>query len=129
METRWLNSGEIVEKVNPALLQHGWPALNLETCRVMGAFNDDGKLVEFFVLQLFPMLGPLLRTDNVTRDAGETTRALVSEMQAYLEKEEARGFLAIADSPMTERLCRRFGMSKLESPVFGFVRVPAEVAN
>ena len=129
MNIRWLTNEEIVEQVNPALALRGWAYLNLDTCRVLGAFHEDGHLLEFLVLQLFPLLGPLLRIDNVDRDAGETTRTLLTGMQEYLEKEEARGFFAVADSPMTERLCRRFGMSKIESPIYGFVRVEEEAAQ
>lgn len=119
---RWLTSEEILEHVNPALAAKGWAELNLETCRVLGAFAEDGHMVEFFVLQLFPLLGPLLRVDNEMSDAGETSRGLVTKMQEYLENEQARGFFAVADSPFTERLCRRFGMETIKSPVYGFVR-------
>lgn len=119
MTTRWLIDSEIMEFVNPALAKRGWAELNLDTCRVRGAFVD-GEIVEFFVLQLFPLLGPLLRTDNEKRDGGDTTRVLVQDMQEYLEKEKARGFFAIAESPFTKRLCERFGMKQLEAPVYGF---------
>ncbi len=122
MNIRWLSSGEVVEHINPAMALRGWAELNLDTCRVLAAFDEEGKIVEFFVLQLFPLLGPLLRVDNEARDAGDTTRSLVTKMQEYLEAEEARGFLAVADSPVTKRLCERFGMQKLKSPVYGFMR-------
>lgn len=126
MKVRWLAPGEVLEHVNPVLAARGWAELNLDTCRVLAAFDEEkGHIVEFFVLQLFPLLGPLLRTDNEKRDAGETTRELVKQMEEYLEAEQARGYLAIADSPVTVRLCERFGMTKMESPVYGFVRVPS----
>ena len=63
----------------------------------------------------------MLRVDNELRDAGETSRSLASDMYDYLMKEDARGFLATVDSPVTERLCKRFGMTRLESPVYGFM--------
>ena len=127
---RWLQPAEIVEHVNPALARNGWAELNLDTCRVLGSFDDDG-LVEVLVLQLFPLLGPMLRLDNEKRDGGETTRELAEFMFVYLQKEQARGFFAIAESPFTKRICVRFGMKPLESPVYGFVNspVPEEVTQ
>lgn len=129
MTTRWLSGGEIVEHVNPVLAARGWAELNLDTCRVLGAFDEEGEghLVEFFVVQLFPLLGPLLRVDNEKRDAGETTRELATLMYDYLIAEEARGFIAVVDSPVTKRLCERFGMTPLESPVYSFLKKPDEV--
>ena len=122
MKLRWLSQGEVLELVNPVCAARGWAELNLDTSRVLGAF-EDGQLVEFFVLQLFPLLGPLLRVDNEKRDGGETTRKLVTEMQDYLEKEQARGSFAVAESPVTRRLCERFGMKPLNVPVYSFVPV------
>lgn len=118
---RWLVDAEIIEHVNPALAARGWAELNLDTCRVLGAFSEDGSMEEFFVLQLFPLLGPMLRINNEKRDAGETTRELAEFMYDYLQKEQARGFFAIAESPFTKRLCMRFGMKPLDAPVYGFV--------
>lgn len=113
--------GEILEHVNPALKRKGWAELNLDTCRVLASIDEEGNIVEFFPIQLFPLLGPMLRVDNEKRDAGETTRALAAEMYEYLIAEKARGFLAIAESPITQRLCERFGMTKVRHPVFEFV--------
>lgn len=128
MTTRWLKDAEIVKDVNPALALKGWAELNLETCRVLGAFDEEGRLLEVFVLQLFPLLGPLLRVDNEQRDGGGVTRQLVTAMQEYLESSEARGFMAVAESPVTQRLCQRFGMTPFSVPVYGFVpdAVPTE---
>lgn len=119
---RWLSNFEIENLVNPAMERRNWAALNinstLPTCKVIGAFAEDGSLVEFFALQLYPILGPMLRTDNEARDGGDTSRTLANLMQAFLEESNARDFMAIANSPMTERLCSRFGMEKLSVPVY-----------
>jgi hypothetical protein len=121
MERRWLRNSEIEDFVNPALKAKGWAELNLDTCRVMGAFADDGHLIEFLVIQLYPLLGPMLRVDNEHRDSGATSRALAEDMYAYLEREQARGFFAIAESPVTRKLCERYGMKPVAFPVYGFV--------
>lgn len=125
MEYRWLEPEEIEKLMNPALKVQGLAQLNINpaqpTARVLGAFWD-GQLVEAFAFQLYPILGPLIKVDNTFRDSGETARALAGKMQEFLEEVSARGYLCIADSPMSERLCERFGMERVKSPVFDFVR-------
>jgi len=122
---RWLTPEEILTLANPVLQFHGWAQLNVPTSQVLGAFADDGLPVELFVLQLFPILGPLVRVDNERRDNGEISRALATKMQEFLEANEARGCMAIADSPITERLCERFEMKKLDVPVYVWKPEPA----
>lgn len=116
---RWLEPDEIVALVNPVLAHRGWPQLNADRAvsRVMGAFDAE-NLVEIFVLQLFPLLGPMLRIDNTLRDNGCTSRELSRRMEEFLAENQARGWMAIADSPVTERLCERHGMQRIASPVF-----------
>lgn len=116
-EYRFLTDSEIVDEANPALALRGWPQLNTATARVLGAFDGE-TLVEIFALQLMPMLGPMLRIDNERRDNGIVSRELAEKMSEYLTENEARGYVTIADSPLTERLCERHGMKRVESPVF-----------
>lgn len=126
MKTRWLSKGEILEHVNPVMAAKGWAELNLESCRVLAAIDEvDGHIIEFMVIQLFPLLGPMLRIDEA-KDSGATSRALAQQMYDYLLTENARGFLAIAESPFTKRICERFGMEPLDYPVYSFV--PAKEA-
>jgi hypothetical protein len=125
MDYRWLSDDEIVELVNPALQSQGFSQLNVNpsqpTCRVMGAFWDD-QLVEAFAFQFYPVLGPLVKVDNTFRDNGDTSRTLAAKMAEYFDEVQARGALCIADSPVTERFCQRFGMQPITNPVFEFVR-------
>ncbi len=119
---RWLELPEIETLVNPVLKSRGYAELNLNeaspTCRVLGAFLEDGSLVESFAFQLYPVLGPLLRHDSSIRDSGETSRQLASVMHEFLTSVEARDFLVIANSPISERLCERFGMKAVAVPVY-----------
>ena len=117
MEYRWLNETEIIELVNPVLSLRGWPQLSILNARVRGAFDGD-NLIEVFVVQLLPTLGPMVKIDNTHRDNGTISRELTSQINQYLEAEEARGYIVIADSPLTERLCERYKMEKITSPVF-----------
>jgi hypothetical protein len=130
---RWLEPKEISDLVNPVLEARGWALLNVNeeipTCRVLGAWEEleevPPNLLEVFVFQLYPLLGPLIKIDNSHRDSGEVSRTLAKGMEEFLSEVQARGYLAIADSPITERLCKRFSMTKVESPVFNFSRPAA----
>lgn len=119
---RWLAHSEIESLVNPVLELKGWAKLNINeaspTCRVLGAFLETGELIESFTFQLFPVLGPMVRHDNTIRDSGETSRQLAAIMYNFLSESGARDFLAIANSPVTARLCERFGMKKTECQVY-----------
>ena len=119
MTYRWLTSDEILEFVNPVCRQRGWAELNVNdaspTCRVLGAFEDT-SLVGFHAIQLFPMIGPLW-TDTEHRD-GMVSRALVLQMYEYLIECDARGYMAVCDSPISQRFAERYGMTKLDSPVY-----------
>jgi len=125
MDYRWLTNDEIETELNPVLEQRGMAMLNINelqpTCCVLGAFWD-GHLVEAFALHLYPMLGPMLKVDGEFRDDGTVARTLAQKMGQFLEETKARGCIAIADSPVTERLCERFSMEKLVQPVYSYVR-------
>ena len=121
MDIRWLTNEEIERLVNPTLRLQGWAELNINetqpTCRVLGSFVD-GELLESFTLQMYPVLGPLVRHNNEVRDSGETSRKLAMAMKQFLDDSAARGYLAIANSLVTERLCERFGMERIAVPVY-----------
>lgn len=119
---RWLENDEIEKQVNPLLKARNWAELNINevqpTCRVLGAFLEDGELIEFLVQSLFPMTGPLLRVNTDMRDSGETSRKLAEIMHDTLKI--ARDYMVVANSPASERLCKRFGMEKITAPVYVF---------
>jgi hypothetical protein len=125
MNYRWLDADEIEKQVNPVLRLRNWAELNINeaqpTCRVLGAFLDDGTLLKSLTFQMLPFLGPLVSHDNEFRDSGETSRGLAAVMYEWLTEQipgGARDFMAIANSPVTERLCQRFGMKECEAKVF-----------
>ncbi len=121
IEFRWITDEQIETLVNPALKARGMVELNIcpeqPTCRVAGCFSE-GVLLRAFCLQLHPILGPLVETDSEFRDNGGATRGLVEFMEEFLKTVDARGWLTICDSPLSERLAQRHGMKKLESPVY-----------
>lgn len=117
MRYEWLTAEQIEWLVNPELEKRRMAILNPDCCRVMGAWNGE-QLVSFFTIQLFPVLGPMVKIDAFHRDNGEVSRELATRMHAYLDESGARGYMVVADNPVTDRLCDRHGMMKLTSPVY-----------
>jgi hypothetical protein len=122
MQYRWMIPDEIELRVNPICASRGWAQFNINdpmpTCRILGAFDEteNDQLVGFFGISLFPVLGPMFVLPD--RRDGEASRELAGQMYAFLNDNDARGYLVIADSPVTERLCKRYGMEKVSSPVY-----------
>ncbi len=118
-EYRWLTDDEIVERVNPVCRERGWAELNVNplqpTCRVLGAFEGT-ELVGFLALQLFPVLGPAW-VDAEHRD-GTVSRELADQMGEFMRTVNARGALVLCESAVSERLCERHGMQRVEFPVY-----------
>jgi len=125
IEFRWLNDDEVETLVNPSLAARGMVQLNINpeqpTCRVLGAVAD-GVVVEAFAFQLISLLGPMIKLVPDFRDNGETGRTLAAKMKEFLEEVQARAYICVADSPISERLCERFSMEKISSPVYAFIR-------
>ncbi len=115
-EIRFLNESEILGIVNPLLIESQMSPLNTDAARVLGVF-EDGILLKSLTIQLYPFLGPLLSHIPLKSD-GAITRDLVQRMEDFLKEQNARGMICIADSPFTERLCERYGMYHVDSPVF-----------
>jgi len=121
MRYEWMTMDQIEELVNPVLAIRGMAVLNINpvqpTCRVLGAWKEN-DLISFFVIQLFPVLGPLVKVDSTHRDNGEVSRELTQRMHEFLDGADVRGYMVVADSPITGRLCERHGMTKMISPVY-----------
>lgn len=119
MEIRPLTPNEIVNIVNPACVAKGWAELNVNeeqpTCMVLGAFEGE-NLIQSLTLQLHPLLGPMIKHDHSITDNGQISRELAAGMAKFVAG--SRGVLIIADSPVSERLCERYGMEKIASPVY-----------
>lgn len=114
LKLQWLDWNRL-QALDPVLQSRGQAALNQYTSRAIGMYDGEG-LVGFVVLQLYPFLGPLW-VDPTYRGQGVPDK-LADEIIGWLEKMDTRGYLAIADSPFTVKLCERVGMKRVESPVF-----------
>jgi len=113
---KWLVGQELIDAVDPILQAKGWTALNIHTSRAVCYFNAEGRCIGFSCLQLFPHVGPQWVADDY-RGTG-ISESLADEMWDYLKEVQCRGFLVIADSPHSEKLCREKKMTLVESPVY-----------
>ena len=114
IEYRWLDWDEVLQ-LDPILESKGISSLNKNVTRAIAAF-DGKKLIAFEVLQLFPMLGPLW-VDKEYRGDG-IPKEMTDRMLEFVKGCEIRGFIVIANSAHTEKICRDIGMDKLDSPVY-----------
>lgn len=94
-------------------------SLNRLTSRVLIAEDHDG-LCGLYCLQLVPHAEPMWTAPRVR--GTEVARALASQMKDFLDEADARGYMAIADNPLAARMCESFGMRRVESPVYAFVK-------
>lgn len=94
-------------------------SLNKFTSRVLVAEDETG-LCGFYVLQLIPHAEPLWTAPRVR--GTEVARALATQMKDYLDEADARGYMAVADNPIAARMCESFGMQRIVSPVYAFIK-------
>ncbi len=115
MTLKWLEGPEACDTLNPIIEAQGWAPLNSQTCRALIALDDDGYLLRFFVVQLYPLLGPEWAPEQARGDM-EAMRAIHEEMRRYMQ--DARGFMVIAEAEVTDKLCQREGLRKIPYPVY-----------
>ena len=119
MDFRWLTNEEIETLVNPKCVEQGWVELNINevqpTCKVLGAFDEDA-LVGWVTFQLFPLLGPLWVEPGERN--GVLSRELAERMHDFVREIGVRGVLTICESPASERLAERHGMTRLKDSVY-----------
>jgi hypothetical protein len=116
---RWmdgpLSTNEDWVRLDNLLEKRGWSPLNREMSRILIA-ERDGNIIGFSVLQMLPFAGPLFVERN-HRGSGIADK-LAADTINYLVDCNARGWFVIADSPHVPKLCERFGMEKVQSPVY-----------
>lgn len=119
VEYRWVNgptaSQEDWDAIEAVLKDRGWSSLNRETTRIRIA-EEDGALVGFVVLQLFPHLEPLY-VDPAHRGSG-IAEQLADDITSFMVEIKARAWEVVADSPHAEKLCKREGMTLVPHKVY-----------
>jgi GNAT superfamily N-acetyltransferase len=117
--TRWLDGPCCTQaewdRIDELLASRGWMSLNRATSRIL-LKESDGKIIGFHIFQLIPYCGPLF----VAREFRGTGLAeeLVDKMQGFLTEQQARGYIAIVESPHAAKLCEAHGMEHLPYPVY-----------
>jgi len=116
---RWINFWEAtpaeVAQIDAITRQHKWMKFNLNTTRLCVA-EHHGRIIAFSAFQMTPYVGPLY-VNKYYRGYGVAEK-LADDTMEFLQGIEARGWLVIADSPFTERICEDRKMTKVESPVY-----------
>ena len=117
MEVKWLDGPEAADALNPLIEECGWIPLNGSSnpviTRARVAFDGD-KVVGFFVVQLFPMVGPVLVSEKADPILGAQ---LLRDTKDFLEK-SARGWLIVAENPRVAEFCEKLGYEKIDYPVY-----------
>jgi GNAT superfamily N-acetyltransferase len=115
IEYRWMEGKEACEWLNGFLEHKGWTMLNEFTARALCAM-ENGRVVGFYVLQLFPHAEPLY-VDPEYRGTGISDK-LADLMHEYLKEARARGYMVIADNPLAAKMCEAHGMKRVTAPVY-----------
>jgi ribosomal protein S18 acetylase RimI-like enzyme len=114
IEYKWLDN-DSVEALDAVMIAHSMPVLNRHTTRVRAAYDGD-RLVGFLVLQLFPHMEPIY-VDPEYRGNG-ISKQLVDDMYEFMNECQIRGFMCMAESPNSEKICQGLDMTKIEIPVY-----------
>jgi hypothetical protein len=119
IQKRWIDGVTVTDeewdRIEAILAARGWASLNRELSRIRVA-EEDGQLVAFFVLQLYPHAEPMFIIPS-KRGTG-LAEELADDMLAYLVEVKARGWMVIASNPAIEKLAEERGMVRLEFPVY-----------
>ena len=121
----WLTGQDAVNALQGLVVSQGWAPLNPLTTKARVAFDEDGLIIGFLILQLHPIVGP----EWVIPDQrnGIIRKALESDMREFAQGSQIRGYLVIAESPVTERTCKQSGMAKVPWPVYADISHEAVV--
>lgn len=113
MEFRWIQ-GEDIKILNDIVESQGWSPIP-STSIAFVAFDDEG-LAGFHILQMRPHPEPLYVRPDL--EGSGLSADLAGAMAQFLKDTNTNGFICIADTPEAEKLCKKFGMQKVSSPVY-----------
>ncbi len=112
---KWITGGDQLQCLRQVIQDQGWTPIP-DSAVAYVAFDEAGKVAGFHILQLKPHAEPLyVRPDmEGTGLSGD----LAGAMAQFLHDTQTDSFMAIADTPEAEKLCKSFGMTKVDSPVY-----------
>lgn len=112
IDKTWIH-GEDVHLLDDIVAANGWTPLNSSSLALV-AMDDDG-IAGFHVLRLVPIPTLWVRPDlRGSRLALE----LAEDMEKFLTDTNSKGFIVIADDPASAKICEKFGMRRITSPVY-----------
>jgi hypothetical protein len=115
---RWVSglnaSEEEWNRLDAMLAEHGWASLNRATSRVLVA-ESNGEMA-FIAFQMVPYVGPLYVPRSMRGDG--VAVELADKMMTFLIENDTRGWMAVAESPHTAKLCENRGMQRVPAPVY-----------
>jgi len=121
---RWIDGPSATDTewayINNELAKRGWMALHPDLSRVLVA-EIGGAIVGFSALQMTPYCGPLF-VEKFMRGSGVAER-LADDTIQFLVDINARGWIIVANSPHIPPLCEKYGMQKLQQPVYTTERI------
>src|SRR5208283_1618022 len=103
-------------RIDSILELRGAPPLNRPTTRILVAEDESGKLGGFICMCLLPHIEPMWIAPS-ERGTG-LAEELTNQMDKFLREVQVIGFFVVADNPFVVRLCEKFGMERIESPVY-----------
>ncbi len=108
----WLH-GDDVHMLDDIIAHEGWTPLDANAVALTAI--DDNGVAGFHVLHLVPIptlwVRPDLRGTSLAVD-------LATDMEKFLTDTNSKGFIVIADSPVSAKMCEKFGMRLVTSPVY-----------
>lgn len=124
MRYRWITgveaSQEDWDRIESICASRGWMSLNRElTLRILLVEDDEG-LCGFLPLQLIPHTEPMWTAPRIR--GTEVAAEMARQMKQFLDENDARGYLVIAESPFAAKICEHFGMHRVVSPVYAYIR-------
>jgi hypothetical protein len=115
---RWVDgataSDEDWSRIDKVAAARGWMSLSRDFSRILIA--ERGEEFGFLTFQALPYLGPLYVSPRL-RGSGAAA-GLVNRMMTELHASHARGFVVIAESMHTARMCEELKMERVEYPMY-----------
>jgi hypothetical protein len=116
---RWIDGPDATEeewdRIDQVLASRGWMSLSRTFTRIRIA-EREGRIIGFYVLQHIPHVEPMW-VDKREWGAG-VAEHLADDMQNFLTEVNARGFMAVCESPIAKKMCEARGMVQVHFPVY-----------
>lgn len=114
IELRWLE-GEALQELESHLRSQGWASLNPAMSRALVAY-DGQTIAGYACFSCIPHINALFL--SVQYRGKGLAEAMTDQLVQFLYEVNAPEAYIVASSPHTEQLAQRYGMEKIEYPVY-----------